>query len=53
MWKGTLSPSNIEQHSSALPPLIPEDNKIPNMPDITLEDDLLEPEDDLANIREP
>ena len=42
------SPSNMEQHPPASPPILGDD-EIPNMPDITLEDDLLGLEDDLAN----
>ena len=50
MWKNAPNPSSIEKHLPASPPVL--DDKIANMPDITLEDDLLELED-LANTRSP
>jgi hypothetical protein len=49
MWKSAPGPSNIPPTS---PPIL-EDDEIPNMPDITLEDNLLGLEDDLANTRGP
>jgi hypothetical protein len=48
MWKN--APNNIEPLPPASPTIL-EDDEIPNMPDITLEDDLLGLEDDLANTR--
>jgi hypothetical protein len=51
MWKNN-APGPSKQHAPASPP-IQGDDEIPNMPDITLEDDLLGLEDDLANARGP
>jgi hypothetical protein len=55
MWKSAPDASNTEQHPPTSPPPILEDNEISNMPDITLEDDVLglEVQDDLANTRGP
>ena len=50
MWKNAPSPPNIEHHPQleALPKIL-EEAEIPDIPDKTLEDDLLGLEDDLAN----
>ena len=40
MWKNAPGPSNIEQHPPTLPPFL-ENEETANIPDMTLEDDLL------------
>jgi hypothetical protein len=48
MWDNAPGPSNIEQQPPASPPIL-EDDELPNMPDIALEEDLQALEDDLAD----
>lgn len=50
IWDNTLGPSNIEPQPPALPP-IPEDDELPDMPDIMLEEDLEGLEHNLADAR--
>lgn len=51
MWDNAPGPSNHEQQPPASPPIL-EDDELPNMPDITLEEDLQGLEDDLTDVRE-
>jgi hypothetical protein len=52
IWDNTPGPSNIEPQPPASPPILEDDeDELPDMPDITLEEDLQGLEHDLADAR--
>jgi hypothetical protein len=51
IWKNIPGPSDAEQERLVSPPVL-EDNEVANMPDITLESDILGHEDNLSHSRE-